>query len=248
MKRFILNLVIGAALCTHPAYALSELPSDSRIVQLRYSANDIFTIYTLYGYQTSIEFARNEQVVTISLGDRSNWQIVPADYRLYIRPMDDHLSTNMTVVTSKRTYNFDLKSGSGSLEENKNLIYVARFTYEDARPSAVPAMPAVMPMLPVSPAIAATPPARNYQYTFTGPDALAPTEVYDDGKSTFIRYPNMGKSWPKVYTMASDGKRLPITAGLRDGAMVIPTVQSQLILVHGDKQEVHLFNEQMASR
>lgn len=113
------------------AQTTEEYPSDSRIKMLRYDPSDIFTIYTLYGYQTNIEFARSEEIQTISVGDRSLWQIIPSGSRLFIRPMDDDVSTNMTVITNLRTYQFDLKSGSGTLEENPRMVYVARFTYED---------------------------------------------------------------------------------------------------------------------
>ena len=62
-NRGILCVIFLSALMIAPnAYAQdSDYPSDGRIKILRYDANDIFTIYTLYGYQTSIEFSQAEK-------------------------------------------------------------------------------------------------------------------------------------------------------------------------------------------
>lgn len=149
----LIALFASVALISCPlaasAYA-NDYPADGRIKILRYDPDDIFTIYTLYGYQTNIEFSRGEQVQTISVGDRSLWQIIPSANRLFIRPMDDEVSTNMTVITNTRTYNFDLKSGKGELADNPRMIYVARFEYPDKKKDAMYAPSSgVSPITPV---------------------------------------------------------------------------------------------------
>src|SRR5690606_34117983 len=138
------------------------------------------------------------EIETISMGDRSLWQIIPSGHRLFIRPMDDGVTTNMTVLTNKHSYQFDLKSLTS---EETDMVYVARFIYPDTRKER-PAPPMVMkspppppqhmppPMVmqvPEGPGVT-QPVHPNYNYTYSGPDELAPLQVYDDGRSTFIRY------------------------------------------------------------
>lgn len=137
----IRKLIVIAALLTctplvhaHAQYP-DELPNDRRIRLLTYSESDIYTIQTKFGFQTHITFDPREEIVTISVGDRSGWQIVPSNARLFIRPLLRNIVTNMTVLTNKRAYQFEIKSageekgGVGGNEEDA--IFVAKFIYPE---------------------------------------------------------------------------------------------------------------------
>lgn len=124
---FTLSLLLAAP-CLADGMEYDELPMDARIKQVRYDKNDIYTLYTRIGYQTNIELGQGEEVETISVGDRSFWQIIPTGNRIFVRPMQDDVSTNMTVITNRRSYQFDLKSGGA---KDKRVVYVLRFNYPD---------------------------------------------------------------------------------------------------------------------
>ncbi|MFN9109523.1 MAG: TrbG/VirB9 family P-type conjugative transfer protein, partial [Bacteroidota bacterium] len=167
----------------------TDLPSDQRMVVLPYDESDIYTINTRVGYQTSLVLGRDEEVETISVGDRSLWQIIPSGQRLFIRPMVENLSTNMTIVTNRRSYHFDLKSLAEDSEESP--VYVARFHYPDA---AAPSNSRSHTTLETasapagfSPEYQTLPhtPTVNYNYTYTGEDSAAPQQVFDDVQNTF---------------------------------------------------------------
>ncbi len=192
---FLLTLMFilaGNAVHTAFAYDMDELPVDDRIKLLEYNKNDIYTITTRVGYQTNIEFGRNEQIQTISVGDRSLWQLIPAGNRLFIRPLENDLKTNMTLLTNKHAYQFDIKSIEGEpvlstgkkkgvKEENdtkkanyanmlEEVIYVARFVYpERKRPPLPPALPEAAvfaaPAVPVQMTPAYEPPLPQSNYT-----------------------------------------------------------------------------------
>lgn len=306
-------MVMALALTGLPAASYADdYPTDGRIKILRYDANDIYTIYTLYGYQTNIEFGKNEEIQTISVGERSLWQIIPSGSRIFIRPMDDDVTTNMTVITNARTYQFDLKSGSGALEENPRLVYVARFVYPDkqtiappvlmpqaaaqmavpaqpespyrplltlppaepqtsitpARPVALAAAPAAAPPAPAAPPpvtrmTAIVPPAsaapkpsdhmqplqlpQNYLYTYTGPDALAPVQVYDDGRSTFLRFDENIQRLPDIFLMDNQGNLTSARPSLKEGFVVVNSVVPRMVLSYADgsKESVYVYNETM---
>ena len=140
MTRLLYTLaLLSAVLPVSKAVFASDfiLPSDSRIKMLPYDESDVYTITTKYGYQTSVIFDQNETIQTISMGDRSLWQIIPVGNRMFIRPMDDNLLTNMTVITDKRAYNFDVKS-VGSDAKNTSIMYVAQFIYPDYISDSLP--------------------------------------------------------------------------------------------------------------
>lgn len=293
MMRVSIYIMVVALLLCAPLFSsyshAADIASDTRMKTLRYDPNDIYTIYTLYGYQTNIEFNQNERIQTISVGDRSLWQIVPSAHRLFIRPLDDNMTTNMTVITDRRTYQFDLKSGAGKLSANPYMVYVARFSYPEKKPSPPKTVPPSMqqviappppsPMLatqaaPMKPLIALPPAAPvktvqlermvppppppplgsmsmpgkagtlNYDYTYTGPDALAPAQLYDDGARTYMRFMNTNGAMPKLFAL-DNGAQRPIEYRQEDGMIVTSSVHSYMLLDygHGENSRIYLYNE-----
>ena len=107
-----------------------SMQGDSRIKMLLYDESDVYTITTRYGYQTNVVFSPQEEIELISVGDRSLWQIIPTGNRMFIRPMEEDVITNMTVITNKHSYQFDLKSLPADKAGN---IYVAKFIYDNSK-------------------------------------------------------------------------------------------------------------------
>ena len=317
MMRLVLSCV-GFAVVAGAAMAGStvlptDFPTDGRIRVLEYHENDIYRITSLYGYQTNVEFDEGEEIQTISVGDRSLWQLIPSGKRLFIRPMDENVSTNMTVITNLRAYQFDLRAGKGDPKDNPEMVYVARFIYppkatpQAARfapevavtvpapvlslphaavkaspppapvpapplPAAKPALPASAPPLvippppippvvpyaapePVVPVPAAKPASaaasapeagRNYLYTYTGKDELAPLDVYDDGTSTFLRFPDAAKI-SAIAAVDPAGKKTALTPLVQGEMLVVPGVAERFELRYAGGDVVTLFNEARAA-
>ena len=248
-----------------PAYAQREdLPLDSRIKLLNYDENDVYRITTRYGYQTNVVFAEGEQVETISLGDRSLWQIIPANNRLFIRPSDVDVSTNMTVITNKRAYNFDLKEVG---EKKGEAVYVVRFRYPDDKPRAAHAAPAyeapiaapvIVPVKPVvlssvphddtgagidSRSFASPAPANaNFNYSYTGSDTLSPYQVFDDGQSTFISWRDMTRPMPKIFLIGENRREFPSSYYLQDGYLKLDSIAAEWVLKYNN-ETLRLYNE-----
>ena len=104
---------------------------DNRIKTYIYNENEIYPLAIFYGYQTSIEFANGEEVSTISMGDSYAWQMTPVGRRIFIKPLEENMHTNMTIITNKRAYQFDLFSKKANSEFNNELVYVMRFYYPE---------------------------------------------------------------------------------------------------------------------
>ena len=240
-----------------PVSAAAEAPivTDSRIKTFVYNENEVFNVTTHYGYQSNIEFGNNESIQTVSVGDRVGWQIVPAGRRLFVRAMEDNAHTNMTVVTNKRAYQFDLReAGTRALLPSEELVYVVRFYYPD-EPGMTPPAPVVssaaMAPAPVqqytapapapAPAYAA-PAGMNYNYTFTGTGDAAPVKIYDDGQSTYFKFANPNAR-PTVSVLGAYGREMPISVTrTSEGMAMVATVASRFT-IKTNASRVVVYNE-----
>lgn len=112
--------------------SITNIPrtTDSRIKTYTYNPDDVYLVVLHFGFQSSIEFSKQEQIQTITLGDSYAWKITPLDNRLFIKPLEKNIRTNMTVITNKRTYQFDLVAKDLKSGEEKDLVYVVRFNYQ----------------------------------------------------------------------------------------------------------------------
>ena len=128
--RIFLALLLICSSTVGNAYSGEEpLTTDRRIKTYVYSPNEVFLLVLHYGFQSHIEFGKNETIETITLGDSFAWKITPLDNRLFIKPMERNIRTNMTIITNKKTYQFDLVSKELESGDEKDLVYVVRFQY-----------------------------------------------------------------------------------------------------------------------
>lgn len=126
----IFLLILNASL---GALADQPVSSDARIKTYMYNPSEVFKLMMNSGYQSSIEFAEGEEVETISLGDLFAWKVNPVEHRLFVKPMEDDIHTNMTIITNKRTYHFDLFSKEPDGDVDPELVYVMRFFYPESK-------------------------------------------------------------------------------------------------------------------
>lgn len=225
--------------------------SDSRIKTLVYNPNEVYRIVTNYGFQSNIEFAKNEKIQTISIGDQTMWQIIPSERHLFIRALAENGYTNMTVITDKHTYQFDLYARSMKAGSPDELAYVVRFYYPDESMdfnSAPPSMPipssAPMPQ-PSRPFNNGQPPAAmggfNYNYTVSGAATLTPTRVYDDGMRTYFSFADV-RTMPEVNLVSSNGAEQKLPTYMHNNQLVINAVSKQFTLRIG-RDVACVFNE-----
>jgi len=106
-----------------------SITKDNRIQEYIYNPNEIYLLRLHFGFQSHIEFAKNEEVQNIILGDAYAWKLTPIGNRLFIKPLEKYIRTNMTVITNKRTYEFDISSVELVEGGEKDLVYVIKFDY-----------------------------------------------------------------------------------------------------------------------
>jgi type IV secretion system protein VirB9 len=220
-------LPLSALLITVAAQAAqtpSPGPVDPRIRTILYNPREVVTLTGQIGYQMVVQFGSDERIENISIGDAQSWQVTPnrkADL-LFLKPIDRHPSTNMTVVTNLRRYNFELVSVDGTLHRPQT--YDVRFLYPEA--------PAVVPTVTPVTASEISPDNWNFAYSFTGARGNVPARVFDDGRFTYFQWVE-GVDSPAVFVIGSDGKEALVNPLAKGHYFVVETVAAQFVLRNG---------------
>lgn len=224
--------------------------TDSRIRTLVYNANEVYELKFHYGYQAFIEFADDEEIEMISIGESFAWRITPAGKRLFIRPLEIAAHTNMAIITNKRTYHFDIRSGEYNGEADEELVYVIRFFYPQiGQPIPIPPK-LTQPNLPQVAKIS-TPTGKamvnqplpgimqanpdnlplNFDYSIAGSAKnIMPLKVYDNSIETLMQFPNDNMTIPTISAVDAFGVEIPMNYIIRDNYVVIPTIERQFTL------------------
>ena len=115
---------------------------DSRIRAVPYNSDEVYRLYGFVGYQIDLEFEAGETFVGLGAGDLEGLAFVGKDNHLFLKPKAAKLATNLTVLTSRRHYQFDYTASDDlPLLGDPMVIYALRFIY----PSTPPAMPRETP-------------------------------------------------------------------------------------------------------
>jgi type IV secretion system protein VirB9 len=212
-----------------PAWAEKSpipLAADERIRFLSYDEFQVYKVVANYGYAVTIEFGAEEVIETISAGDTISWQIVPAGRRLFIKPMEKDAHTNMTVVTTKNTYNFDLDAIEPKTDVAQT--YLIKFRYGEATgvistgvagAKAGSTPPATKNLMIGTPRAAAD---FNFDYRLKGDKDIMPTFVFDDGVFTYFQFADKrNKALPAIFLVDKDGNESVVNYRIEGEYMVV---------------------------
>lgn len=202
---------------------------DARLTQRLYNAEEVVRIDGKMGVQATVSFADDEHIENVAVGDAESWQITPNKRAnlLFVKPLAANARTNMTVVTDRHTYYFDLIANPRATP-----VYALRFTYP-AEPKA-PAAPAVAltdaerealdsGLAPVDPA------QLNFAWATKGDAKLIPQRLYDDGESTYAIWPK-DVPIPAILVTNEKGDEGPVNFAVRGDTIVIDGVPSRIVL------------------
>ncbi len=226
--------------------------TDSRIKTYVYSENEVFRLVVHYGYQTSLELGPDEVVNTISVGNQYAWQISPVGKRIFIKPLEENMLTNMDIITNKRVYHFEVQSKELSNTVDEELVYVVRFFYPDgdfdfAKPQLLNQANNPMMMSTNSAPVAALPaPIKpyNFNYTLSGEEDIAPTKVFDDGINTFFKFPQGMMQLPAFYTKKKN--EMQMLKPKQRGDYVVINALNPTFELRKDGKSVTVYNEAFA--
>jgi type IV secretion system protein VirB9 len=210
MKKLLLILLA----CAMPAHAeIRPQPGvgDPRIQSVVYDAEQVVQLDIATGYQLTLEFAADERIENVAVGNASAWSVTPnrRGDRLFIKAVQGEVASNLTVVTDARTYVFEL---SPAYQSQADLPFTVRFEYppvESARPAPVDA-------------------AEAGSYRLSGAKPLRPSQIGDDGQKTFLVFPG-DVAMPAIFAVDRNGDERLVDGAVRDDIYVIDSVSDRLI-------------------
>lgn len=239
---FMLFAVIGVAAVSVSARANIEpipLASDPRVKTIVYAPDQVFKYTGYLRYQTTIEFGPDEIIQTILMGDNTGWKMNPSGNKLYIKPADLDITTNMTLVTNKRTYLFELHADEVKNIDDKRLTFILRFVYPDEGDVGVVGISSTegVPDLENDDLS-----KFNFKYSITGSEDISPIRIFDDGEFTFFEFRGINADVPAFFRVLSDGSEELVNYRTRGNYIVIERVSGRYTLRLG-KDVVCVFNE-----
>jgi len=210
------------------------MAQDARLVERMYDPSEVVRIDGRTKVQATIAFDDNERIENVAVGDSEAWQVTPNKRAnlLFIKPLSPTARTNMTVVTDRRTYLFDLIASPKAKP-----LYVLRFTYpeEPEKEQRVVAGAAnSLEMAAATDPYAVVDPAElNFEWGRDGDKKLLPARVYDDGNATFLTWPD-GSPIPAILIKDHKGVEGPVNFAVRGNMIVVDGVPAEIILRSGD--------------
>jgi type IV secretion system protein VirB9 len=214
------------------ATASTAQARDERLTQRLYNPDEVVRIDGRMGVQATVAFAEDEHIENVAVGDAESWQITPNKRAnlLFVKPLAATARTNMTVVTDRHTYYFDLIAAPRAVP-----LYALRFIYPASKPGAPAAgTPAAAAALNDSEreALDAQPvdPAQlNFAWTSKGAPKLLPQRIYDDGEATYAVWPK-DVPVPAILVTNDRGDEGPVNFAVRGDTIVIDGVPQQIVL------------------
>ena len=240
IREYVSAVFLATALLSAPAMA----QDDPRMVERLYDPTEVVRIEGRVDVQSTIRFGDDEQIENVAIGNSQTWQVTPNRRAnlLFVKPLDPRATTNMTVVTNRNTYLFDLVANPNA----RSPIYMLTFTYPeellpqddepalaaaDIRPSSVEMAAANDDYAVVDPEVV------NVAWTGTGDASLIPSEIYDNGEATFLTWP-AGSAMPAILLKDHEGNEGPANFAVRGDTIVLDLVPSEITLRSGDNEAV----------
>lgn len=221
--------------------ASPALASDPRIQTRIFDETQVVPVMGRVNVQSTIKFAPDEAIENVAIGDSASWQVTPnrAQSMLFVKPLAPAARTNLTVVTTRRTYLFDLIANGRAAP-----LYVLQFRYPDIERAEEEARLAAaleaereaanpFEMEAATDRLAVVDPARlNFEWAGAGQSALLPTRTYDDGDAVFLTWP-AGRAVPAILTLNEEGEEGPVNYTVRGDVVVVEGVPAQIVLRSG---------------
>ncbi|MGN6850706.1 MAG: TrbG/VirB9 family P-type conjugative transfer protein [Sphingomicrobium sp.] len=192
--------------------------SDPHFQAVDFVEGQVVQLTAAPGYELMVELSPDEQIRNVAIGDTGSW-LVSANKdgnRLFLKPTQAGSATNMTVVTSVRTYAFDLRASDGA---SMDTPYTVEFRYPAPQTAAKDSQ-----YLDVS-ALA----RRISRYRLSGDRQLRPSAISNDGEHTYISWPK-SVPIPAIYAVNGSGAETLVNGMMgTDDVYVVDGTPQELI-------------------
>lgn len=239
----MIRAISAAALFAIAALSAPASAQDPRLVERLYDPATVVRIDGRVNVQAVIRFGEDESIQNIGIGNSQDWQVTPTKGRniVFVKPLSPRAATNMTVVTDKRTYLFDLVASPTS----KAPLYQLTFVYpEEPEPELAEANPEddanPLELAAANDDLAVLDPSMlNFEWSSSGDAALLPERVFDNGEATFLVW-GEDASIPAILVKDHEGTLGPVNFAPRGDTLVLDFVPGEIFLRSGDDEAVLL--------
>lgn len=238
MKKALFVLAAMTAMTAHAEQFGIVMGADTRVQYFNYNENDVYTINTHIGKASLIQLENGESVddeaSALGMGDAESWSLAVKGNNIIFKPIKAQPETNIVLVTNRRTYAFDLRN-----VEQAAPTYIARFIYPEVVIDT-PAKPEEKPMPSTLQQVGVTAEGQtlwidgkyNMDYRFKGDRALKPTNVWNDGRFTYMRF-NHGSDLPAIYRVLPDNSEIIVNQHIENDTVVLQEVSKKYRLRFG---------------
>lgn len=247
---FYISVLLVISVATN-CFAL-EIPKsaggDERIKKVVYNKNEVVRVNAFVGIGTQIVFAEDEEVKDYGSGFSEGWIFEKRGNSLYLKPRMEGSDTNLFVVTNKRPYSFELVLHKDwKKRKGQNIPYDARMAFriefqypdDDADMSKM-----LADRKEIRERLNKKNLARNWNYTMhinKNSREIAPTMAYDDGRFTYLKFPN-NREVPAIFLVFDDKSESLVNSHVIEDTIVVQRVAKEFVLRLGDAV-VGLYNE-----
>jgi type IV secretion system protein VirB9 len=230
LLHFLLATTVMSALLapvTRAEALPAAAPSDHRIRTLLYDSHQVVRLRGWVGYHIDLEFEAGEAFKTLGGGDLEGLTIGAFENHLVLKPKAPQVKTNLTVITSRRTYIIDYAVFDGTPDPAaEDLVYSLRFTYPaETGPTTADRVTKELER-------AKEEPTPNIDYWYCGDPSLQPVAAADDGVHTRIRFSPRAEI-PAIFLRADDGTESLLNFSMDQGDVIIHRTARRLILRRG---------------
>ena len=169
-----------------------------------YYKSNTYEVYTKVNFTTALKFNSDEEIVYVGGGDTENWMIdetkggSDGSAIIFVKPNDENLLTNLTVVTNKRTYFIMLHS---SKNRRYNPLVEWSYPYEASMKFKRKDGKAYEYNHEIKSNVKDAK-DLNFGYTWSKKYSFSPEQVYNDGVKTIIILPKQLQESPVVYGLS----------------------------------------------
>ena len=229
-----------------PANALDKpthSTNDKRLLYTDFKAGEVYPINAANGLMTTIIFAPGEEVKSYASGYSSAWEFAHRGNHFFLKPKDKLATTNLVVLTDKRTYFFEVR-----LTSRAKATFSLQFAYPgdlaqkaqaDAQKQAVKGLleQDTLPTSNTESKAEGSQKQLNRAYTENfgasrTSKRIAPLEVFDDGQFTYIKFDRQ-TDFPAVYRVEEGDTETMLNAHVKKDYLVVHGVYEELRLRAG---------------
>jgi type IV secretion system protein VirB9 len=207
---------------------------DPRVRIVAYDAEQVIRLHGYVGYQIHFQFAEGETFVNLAAGDNKALDVGYEGNHLVLKPLAEKVATNITVITTRRVYQFDYSASAERPDpDREDVIYSLRFIYpQDEARKAAEALEQQRTNLKLATADQDPHRARNSDYWGCGAAAIRPQSAFDDGVQTRLKFPAHAE-FPTMYVKNDDDSESLVNFTVDNDEVVIHRVARSFVLRRG---------------